>query len=199
MFVKRLFDVVSSLLVLLFCWPIFLGVALAIAIDSRGGVFYKQTRVGKNGVLFGLLKFRTMRVGSDKTGQLTVGEKDNRITGVGYILRKTKLDEIPQLLNILLGDMSVVGPRPEVPKYVAYYNAEQRQVLSVKPGLTDYASIEYLKENELLAKSNDPEKTYIEEIMPAKLVLNLKYIREQSLLVDLKIIVNTILKIFKTY
>jgi lipopolysaccharide/colanic/teichoic acid biosynthesis glycosyltransferase len=199
MFVKRLFDVVSSLLVLLFCWPIFVGVALAIAIDSRGGVFYKQIRVGKKGVHFGLLKFRTMRVGSDKTGQLTVGEKDNRITGVGYILRKTKLDEIPQLLNILLGDMSVVGPRPEVPKYVAYYNKEQQQVLSVKPGLTDYASIEYLKENELLAKSNDPEKTYIEEIMPAKLALNLKYIREQSLLVDLKIIVNTILKIFKTY
>jgi lipopolysaccharide/colanic/teichoic acid biosynthesis glycosyltransferase len=199
MFVKRLFDVVSSLLVLLFCWPIFVGVAFAIAIDSRGGVFYKQIRVGKKGVHFGLLKFRTMRVGSDKTGQLTVGEKDNRITGVGYILRKTKLDEIPQLLNILLGDMSVVGPRPEVPKYVAYYNKEQQQVLSVKPGLTDYASIEYLKENELLAKSNDPEKIYIEEIMPAKLALNLKYIREQSLLVDLKIIVNTILKIFKTY
>jgi len=199
MYVKRLFDVVASLAVLFFCWPIFLGVALAIAIDSRGGVFYKQTRVGKNGVHFGLLKFRTMRVGSDKTGQLTVGEKDNRITGVGYVLRKTKLDEIPQLLNILLGDMSVVGPRPEVPKYVAYYNEEQQQVLSVKPGLTDYASIEYLKENELLAKSDDPERTYIEEIMPAKLALNLKYIREQSLLVDIKIIVNTILKIFKTY
>lgn len=199
MFVKRLFDVITSLTVLFFCWPIFIGIALAIAIDSRGGVFYKQIRVGKDGVHFGLLKFRTMRTGSDKAGQLTVGEKDNRITGVGYVLRKTKLDEIPQLLNILLGDMSVVGPRPEVPKYVAYYNEEQQQVLSVKPGLTDYASLEYLKENELLAKSENPEKTYIEEIMPAKLALNLKYIKEQNLLVDLQIIVNTIFKIFKTY
>lgn len=199
MFVKRVFDVFACLSVLFFCWPIFLGISIAIAIDSKGGVFYKQTRVGKNGVHFWLLKFRTMRVGSDRSGQLTVGEKDNRITGVGYVLRKTKLDEIPQLLNILLGEMSIVGPRPEVPKYVAYYNQEQQQVLSVKPGLTDYASLEYLKENELLAQSDNPEKTYIEEIMPAKLALNLKYIREQNFFVDIKIILNTIFKIFRTY
>lgn len=196
---KRIFDLASSLLVLFFCWPIILGIMLAIALDSKGGVFYRQIRVGKNGLHFGVFKFRTMRVGSDKSGQLTVGEKDHRITRVGYLLRKTKLDELPQLINILIGDMSVVGPRPEVPKYVAYYTAEQKKVLSVRPGLTDYASLEYLKENELLAQSQNPEKTYIEEIMPAKLALSLKYIREQSIQVDVQIIFSTIFKIFKTF
>ena len=133
---------------------------------------------------------------AEAQGQLTVGMKDNRITKAGYILRKYKIDELPQLLNIFLGDMSVVGPRPEVPKYVAMYSAEQRQVLSVRPGLTDYASLEYFKENELLAASENPEKTYIDEVMPAKLALNMKYIHDMSILVDIQIIWRTVKAIF---
>lgn len=133
---------------------------------------------------------------AEAQGQLTVGMKDNRITKAGYILRKYKIDELPQLLNIFLGDMSVVGPRPEVPKYVAMYSAEQRQVLSVRPGLTDYASLEYFKENELLAAADNPEKTYIDEVMPAKLALNMKYIHDMSILVDIQIIWRTIKAIF---
>lgn len=196
---KRVFDLVASFAVLLIVWPILLGISLAIALETRGGVFYRQIRVGKNAREFLLFKFRSMAANSDKSGQLTVGENDNRITKVGYILRKTKLDEVPQLLNILLGDMSVIGPRPEVPKYVALYTETQKKVLSVRPGLSDYASLEYMKENELLAKSDNPEQTYINEIMPEKLALNLRYIKEQSLLVDLKIIFATVFKIFKTY
>jgi lipopolysaccharide/colanic/teichoic acid biosynthesis glycosyltransferase len=196
---KRVFDLVASFTVLLIVWPILLGISLAIALETRGGVFYRQIRVGKNAREFLLFKFRSMAANSDKSGQLTVGENDNRITKVGYILRKTKLDEVPQLLNILLGDMSVIGPRPEVPKYVALYTETQKKVLSVRPGLSDYASLEYMKENELLAKSDNPEQTYIDEIMPEKLALNLRYIKEQSLLVDLKIIFATVFKIFKTY
>jgi len=137
-----------------------------------------------------------MKTGADKSGLLTVGARDSRITGIGYFLRKFKLDELPQLFNVLIGDMSLVGPRPEVRKYVDMYNAEQKQVLSVKPGITDYASIEYVNENEVLAKSSTPEETYIKEIMPHKLLLNLKYIREQGLGTDLKIIFRTIGKIF---
>jgi lipopolysaccharide/colanic/teichoic acid biosynthesis glycosyltransferase len=196
---KRVFDLVASFAVLLIVWPILLGISLAIALETRGGVFYRQIRVGKNAREFLLFKFRSMAANSDKSGQLTVGENDNRITKVGYILRKTKLDEVPQLLNILLGDMSVIGPRPEVPKYVALYTETQKKVLSVRPGLSDYASLEYMKENELLAKSDNPEQTYINEIMPDKLALNLRYIKEQSLLVDFKIIFATVFKIFKTY
>jgi lipopolysaccharide/colanic/teichoic acid biosynthesis glycosyltransferase len=196
---KRVFDLVASFAVLLIVWPILLGISLAIALETRGGVFYRQIRVGKNAREFLLFKFRSMAANSDKSGQLTVGENDNRITKVGYILRKTKLDEVPQLLNILLGDMSVIGPRPEVPKYVALYTETQKKVLSVRPGLSDYASLEYMKENELLAKSDNPEQTYINEIMPEKLALNLRYIKEQSLLVDFKIIFATVFKIFKTY
>jgi lipopolysaccharide/colanic/teichoic acid biosynthesis glycosyltransferase len=196
---KRVFDLVASFAVLLIVWPILLGISLAIALETRGGVFYRQIRVGKNAREFLLFKFRSMAANSDKSGQLTVGENDNRITKVGYILRKTKLDEVPQLLNILLGDMSVIGPRPEVPKYVALYTEMQKKVLSVRPGLSDYASLEYMKENELLAKSDNPEQTYINEIMPEKLALNLRYIKEQSLLVDFKIIFATVFKIFKTY
>lgn len=196
---KRVFDLVASFTVLLIVWPILLGISLAIALETRGGVFYRQIRVGKNAREFLLFKFRSMAANSDKSGQLTVGENDNRITKVGYILRKTKLDEVPQLLNILLGDMSVIGPRPEVPKYVALYTEMQKKVLSVRPGLSDYASLEYMKENELLAKSDNPEQTYINEIMPEKLALNLRYIKEQSLLVDFKIIFATVFKIFKTY
>jgi lipopolysaccharide/colanic/teichoic acid biosynthesis glycosyltransferase len=193
---KRLFDIVSSLVVLLVLFPFFLLIALLIALDSRGSVFYKQIRVGKGNRDFGLYKFRTMVSHADKQGQLTVGMRDNRITRIGYFLRKYKLDEFPQLINILKGDMSVVGPRPEVRKYVDLYSEEQLKALTVRPGLTDYASMEYANENEILGASENPEKTYVEQIMPAKLSLNLKYVREQSLRTDLMIIFRTIGKIF---
>jgi lipopolysaccharide/colanic/teichoic acid biosynthesis glycosyltransferase len=193
--IKRCFDIFASFIGLLLLSPFFIIIAIVILIDSRGGVFYKQVRVGKNNKDFKLFKFRSMSTGSDKKGLLTVGGRDSRITRSGYFIRKYKLDELPQLLNVLFGDMSLVGPRPEVRKYVDMYNAEQMKVLSVKPGITDYASIEYSNENELLAKSSEPEKTYIEEIMTAKLLLNQKYIAEQGLLTDLKIIFKTIAKI----
>ena len=192
---KRLFDFIAAGLGLLTLLPLLILLALAVKLGSKGPVFYIQQRVGKNKVDFGLFKFRTMYTGSDKKGLITVGAKDNRITSTGYFLRKYKLDELPQLLNVFLGDMSLVGPRPEVRKYVEMYNPEQQKVLLVRPGLTDYASLNYFDENEILGKANDPDKTYIEEIMPAKLALSLKYIQEQSIWIDLKIIFKTILKI----
>ncbi len=194
--IKRLLDIIAALSGLIILSPFFILLALAIVIDSRGGVFYRQIRVGQNNKDFGLFKFRSMQSGADKKGLLTVGGRDSRITRVGYFIRKYKLDELPQLLNVVLGDMSLVGPRPEVRKYVELYNAEQKRVLDAKPGITDYASIEYFNENELLAQSSKPEETYINEVMPAKLKLNLKYIGEQSLLTDVKIIYRTIRKIF---
>ena len=154
-----------------------------------------QERIGKNEKPFRIFKFRTMFLDADKKGLLTVGGRDPRVTPVGYFLRKYKLDELPQLFNVVLGEMSLVGPRPEVKRYVDMYSVEQRKVLEVKPGITDYASIEYANENELLGKADDPEKMYLEEIMPAKLRLNLKNVQEQSFLVDLKIILKTVLKI----
>ena len=192
---KRFLDVVSSLLVLILLSPLWLVIALLIVCESRGGVFYRQIRVGKDNKDFNLYKFRTMRTGSDKRGLLTVGERDSRITRVGYFLRKYKLDEFPQLINVLKGDMSIVGPRPEVRKYVDMYTPEQLRVLSVRPGLTDLASIQYVHENELLAASEDPEKAYIEEVMPAKLALNLQYIDNQSVYGDFKLIWETFVAI----
>ncbi len=193
---KRLFDIVFSLILLTFAAIPFLFIALAITFDSKGGVFFHQERVGLNGKHFFLHKFRTMRPATEKLGQLTVGTRDPRITSIGFFLRKYKLDELPQLFNIIKGEMSVVGPRPEVPKYVALYNEQQRKVLSVKPGLTDYASIDFVDENALLSESSNPEKTYIEEIMPLKLNLNLKYVEEMSLATDLKIVFGTFSAIF---
>lgn len=192
---KRAFDFILSAVGILILSPVYVLLAILILLDSKGGIFYMQQRVGKNNLDFYIYKFRTMHQGAEKKGLLTVGAKDSRITRVGYFLRKYKLDELPQLLNVLKGDMSFVGPRPEVRRYVALYTPRQMQVLSVKPGITDYASIEYSNENELLAKSSEPEKTYIEEIMPAKLLLNQKYISEQGLLTDLRIIFKTIAKI----
>lgn len=192
---KRLFDIISSIVVVLLGFPFFITIAVVILIDGKGGVFYKQERIGRNKKPFYLLKFRTMRPGSENLGQLTIGNKDNRITTIGYYLRKYKLDEFPQLINVILGDMSIVGPRPEVVKYVNLYTEEQLNVLKVRPGLTDYASIIYFKENELLGNAEDPEKVYIQEIMPQKLALNTKYIREKGMLTDLKIIFKTFLKI----
>lgn len=193
---KRVFDIFCSFFGLLVLSPLLLIVALLVVTTSCGGMFYRQVRVGKDFHNFKILKFRSMRPDSDKKGLLTVGSRDNRVTKVGYFIRKYKIDELPQLINVLVGDMSFVGPRPEVPKYVEMYNEEQRKVLSVRPGITDYASIEYRNENDILAKSDNPEQTYIDEVMPAKLKLNLRYISEMSLKTDLKIIFGTIFKIF---
>ena len=190
-----MFDLIFSFVGLILLSPFFIIVALIIVIDSRGGVFYKQVRVGQGGSNFKLFKFRSMATNADKGSLLTVGGRDSRITRVGYFIRKYKIDELPQLINVLIGDMSLVGPRPEVRRYVDMYNEEQRKVLTVKPGITDYASIEYSNENELLGKSENPEQTYINEIMPAKLNLNLKYIAEQGMKTDVKIILRTIKKI----
>ncbi len=193
---KRCFDVLSSLVVLFFLWPFFLLTALLIKLEDAGPVFYLQERVGINGTLFKIFKFRTMVIDADKKGlKITVGMRDPRITRIGYYLRRFKLDELPQLLNILKGDMSVVGPRPEVKRYVDIYNQEQKEVLSVRPGLTDYASLEYIDENKILAKAVDPEREYIQVIMPAKLALNLRYIHEQSFWLDMKLIFKTFAKI----
>ena len=194
--IKRLFDIISSLLGIVILSPVFLIIAIWVVVDSRGGILYQQNRVGRDGKEFLLFKFRTMQSDSDKMGLLTVGMRDSRITHVGYYLRKYKLDELPQLFNVLLGDMSIVGPRPEVSKYVALYNEEQKKVLSIKPGITDYASIEYASENDLLAKAANPEDLYIKEVMPAKLKLNLKYIQEMGFVTDVKIIFRTLGRIF---
>ena len=189
---KRLFDICFSLALIIVLLPLAIVVSLWIVFDDFGSPFFVQQRVGLGGKNFGLLKFRSMKKNAESKGQLTVGMKDNRITRSGYFIRKYKIDELPQLINVFLGEMSLVGPRPEVPKYVLLYNEEQQNVLSIKPGITDFASIEYVRENELLSASSDPEKTYIEDIMPAKLELNLKYLREQSFLTDIKIILQTI-------
>lgn len=194
---KRLFDLGLTLPSLILLGPLLIAIAVFIVIDSRGGAFFHQQRVGKNGKLFFLHKFRTMRPASEASGQLTVGMRDPRITRLGFFLRKYKLDELPQLINILKGEMSLVGPRPEVPKYVNLYTEAQRKVLSIKPGLTDYASIEFVNENEILAKSDNPEKTYIEIILPTKLRLNLRYIEDAGIRTDLKILLATIRAIFK--
>ena len=193
---KRIFDITLSLFGLIILLPFMLIIAILIKLDSKGPVFFKQIRVTKNGREFKIFKYRTMRVGSDKYSQITVG-KDGRITKIGSFLRKYKLDEIPQLINVLIGDMSLVGPRPEVPKYVALYTDEQKEILKVRAGITDYASIGFSDENDLLASEEDPEKAYIEKIMPKKIELNKKYLSEVSILTDIKIILLTIKKILK--
>ncbi len=193
----RFFDILFSIIGLILLLPLFLILYLAICIESRGGGFYRQIRVGKNGVDFSLYKFRSMRVGSDAKGLITVGGRDPRITNVGYFIRRYKLDELPQLFNVLMGDMSFVGPRPEVRKYVDLYTAEQCSVLSVRPGITDYASIEYVDENTLLAASSNPEKTYIEDIMPDKIQFNMKFINNRSVTEYFKIKGLTVFKIIR--
>jgi len=192
----RFFDVLFSSLGLIILSPLFLILVVWIKIDSKGPVFYRQLRVGKDGKDFYLYKFRTMLVDADKNGLITVGDRDPRVTRAGYFFRKYKLDELPQLINVLLGNMSLVGPRPEVRKYVEMYTSDQRKVLSVKPGLTDYASIHYIDENKVLAKSDAPERTYIDVIIPEKIRYNMKYIEHQSVKEYFKIIFLTIRKIF---
>ena len=189
---KRFLDVILSVLVLVILSPLFIIIAIIITCESRGGVIYAQTRVGRYNKDFKLLKFRTMYTGSDQKGLITVGEHDARITRFGYFLRKSKMDEFPQLLNIIKGDMSIVGPRPEVRHYVDMYTEEQMKVLSVRPGLTDFASLVYIDENKLLENQEDPEEFYIKEMMPRKLELNLKYIEQQSVKTDAILIFRTL-------
>lgn len=191
---KRIFDITLSLIILTIFLPVGIILSIWIIIESKGGVFYRQERIGYLGKPFYILKFRSMRKDADKHGKLTVGMRDARITRSGYFLRKFKLDEFPQFINVLKGEMSIVGPRPEVKEYVDLYTDEQRKILSVKPGITDYASVEYFNENELLGNSEDPYKTYIEVIMPTKIEMNKKYLDNPSLKTDLSIMWQTFKK-----
>ena len=194
---KRLFDILFSLMVLSLFFPFGILIALLILISSPGGVFFRQERIGLHGKPFRLFKFRSMRRDSEKSGTLTVGMKDSRITKIGVFIRKFKLDEFPQFINVLVGNMSVVGPRPEVKEFVDLYTEEQKKVLEVKPGITDYASIAYFNENEILAKSNNPRETYIKEVLPDKIKINQKYLNNPTLIHDFRIIWKTIIRIFK--
>lgn len=188
----RFLDVLFSFLGLLLLFPILLIVYILICFESSGGGFYSQLRIGKNGIPFRLYKFRSMSVGSDKMGLITIGGNDSRITKMGLFIRKFKIDELPQLFNVLKGDMSLVGPRPEVKKYVDMYSPSQKKVLSVSPGITDYASIYYVDENNILGAAINPDEVYINEIMPAKIELNMKYINNYSVKEYFKIIFLTI-------
>ena len=194
---KRVFDVLFSFIGIIILLPVYIIISLLIIIDSKGGILYKQERTGKGDEIFKVFKFRTMRPDSFSKGALTVGSRDPRITNVGYYLRKYKLDELPQLFNVLFGDMSFVGPRPEVKKYTDLYNQAQKKVLTVRPGITDYASIKFRNENDLLSVSDNPEQFYIDKIMPEKLDINLKYINDNSLFKDIKIIFDTFYVIIK--
>lgn len=192
---KRLFDIAASLAGIIILSPLLVLMALWIKLDSPGPVFFRQVRVGRGGVLFRIHKFRTMQINAEKHGQLTVGA-DKRVTGAGRILRKTKMDELPQLFDVLFGDMSLVGPRPEVPHYVAHYPAEIKDlVLSVRPGITDWASIKMIDENEILGKAVDPEKAYIEQVLPEKLAYCVAYVQTYTLWGDIRIILATLSKI----
>ncbi len=195
---KRLFDIIFSIIVLICFLPIGIFLSLWILFESPGGIFFAQNRVGRNGVTFRLLKFRSMYVDAESLGRITVGARDARITKVGYYLRKYKLDEFPQFINVLKGEMSIVGPRPEVQEYVDLYTEDQRKILQVKPGITDLASLAYFHENELLAKSENPQQTYINEVLPAKIALNEKYLENPNLFMDLSIILKTVGKIFRS-
>lgn len=194
---KRIFDITLSIFGIIILSPFYVVVSFLILIDSKGGVLYKQDRVGLNGHIFKVFKFRTMNPDSFSKGALTLGSRDPRITSIGYYLRKYKLDELPQLFNVLFGDMSFVGPRPEVKKYTDLYSDEQKKVLSVRPGITDYASIKFRNENDLLSETDEPEKLYIDVIMPEKLALNMKYILDNNVFKDIEIIFSTFYTIIK--
>lgn len=188
---KRLFDILSSGISLVVLSPLFAVLAIWIKADSRGPVFYRQVRVGRGNKDFRLYKFRSMRPDSDKLGLITVGGHDPRVTRSGYYIRKYKLDELPQLINVFVGDMSIVGPRPEVRKYVDMYTPGQMRVLSVRPGITSLASIRYRNENEILAASDDPDRCYIEQVMPDKLAIDLEYVDRATLWNDICLIFST--------
>ena len=188
---KRLFDIVASGLGLIVLSPLFVVLAIWIKCDSKGPVFYRQVRVGRGNKDFRIFKFRSMRVGADKGSLVTIGGHDPRVTRSGYFIRKFKFDELPQLINVLMGDMSLVGPRPEVRHYVNYWTPEQMHVLNVRPGITDPASIKFRNENELMEKAEDPEKYYIEVIMQEKIKLYMEYVEKHSFLYDLGLIFKT--------
>ena len=194
---KRIVDILTALFLLATLFPFMILIGILIALSSNGPALFKQIRVGRNGKNFSILKFRSMETNTEHQGQLTVGGRDPRVTRIGYVLRKFKIDEWPQLWNILVGEMSFVGPRPEVPKYVEMYNNQQRRVLDVRPGLTDLASIVYFSENEILEKVTDPEKEYVEVIMPAKLNLNLQHIDSQKPGKDIRIILMTLSRLIR--
>ena len=193
----RLSDFMLSSICLVIISPVLLLIAIALKLSSKGPVLFKQVRVGKNGHDFTLLKFRTMHVNADNKGLLTVGGRDARITSLGYYLRKFKVDELPQVINVLKGNMSIVGPRPEVRRYVDLYSQEQKKVLLVLPGITDYASIAYRNENEILAAAADPEYLYIHEIMPRKIELNATFITNRNIKEYFSIIFKTVVTSIK--
>jgi len=195
--IKRIFDILFSLMGLVILSPFFLLIAILVKFSSRGPVFFLQDRIGMNEKIFRIIKFRTMHLDSESKGELTVGSRDPRVTSIGYILRKFKLDELPQMINVLNGDMSLVGPRPEVPKYIRLYNPEQMEVLKVRPGITDNASIKFRNENELLKNASDPEEYYIQKIMPEKLNINLEYIHTRTFFSDIGVLWRTFLSIFR--
>ena len=194
---KRLFDIVASGFGLIVLSPLFLVLAIWIKCDSKGPVFYRQVRVGRGNKDFRIFKFRSMRVGSDKGSLVTIGGRDPRVTKSGYWIRKFKLDELPQLINVFIGDMSLVGPRPEVRHYVDYWTPEQMHVLDVRPGITDPASIKFRNENELMEKAEDPEKYYIDVIMQEKIKLYLEYVEKHNFFYDLGLIFKTFWVIVK--
>jgi len=193
---KRIFDIFFSFFGLIILSPFLLLIALLLALESRGGVFFIQKRVGRNNKDFRLIKFRTMKVHSEHKGLFTIGQRDPRVTRMGYFLRKYKIDEFPQLINVIKGDMSIVGPRPEVRKYVELYTPDQSLVLSVRPGITGLASLEYVHENKILGESDNPEETYLKEMMPRKLELNIEYVRSNNFRSDLRLIFKTFSKVY---
>ncbi len=194
---KRIFDFIVSLCGLIVLSPIFTIVAILIKIEDGGSIFFKQTRVGQNGRLFKIYKFRTMIEKAEKIGPQVTKEDDPRITKIGRLLRKYKLDELPQLINVLKGEMSLVGPRPEVPKYTRFFEKDYKEILKVRPGITDYASLEYKEENKLLKGTDNPEKMYLEKILPKKIKYYKKYLNEMGLLTDLKLILKTLIRVLK--
>ncbi len=193
---KRIFDLFFATVGTILLLPVLIPVAIAIKIDSTGPIFFRQVRVRRYGDTFRIFKFRTMVTDAEKCGPLVSSGDDPRITRVGAFLRKYKIDELPQLLNVINGEMSLVGPRPEVPKYVEIYQEDYKSILIVRPGITDYASLEFKDENRLLKSADNPEKKYIEEILPIKIKYYKKYIADQSMLTDFKLILKTIKGIF---
>ncbi len=193
---KRIFDIVFSFFGLIILSPFLLLISIIIVFESRGGVFFIQKRVGRNNKDFRVIKFRTMKVHSEHKGLFTIGQRDPRVTRMGYFLRKYKIDEFPQLINVIKGDMSIVGPRPEVRKYVELYTPDQSLVLTVRPGITGLASLEYVHENKMLGESDNPEETYLKVMMPRKLELNLEYVRFANFRTDLMLILKTFRKVY---
>ncbi|MDD2961548.1 MAG: sugar transferase [Muribaculaceae bacterium] len=190
---KRAFDILASGIGLILLSPILFFISIWIKLDSKGPVFYKQVRVGKGNKDFKIFKFRSMRIGADKGSLITIGGHDSRITRSGYFIRKYKIDELPQLINVFIGDMSLVGPRPEVRRYVDLYNEVQQKVLTVRPGITDVASIKYRNENEILGGVSNPDDYYVKIIMPDKLSMNINYIANRTFMKDIKLIFFTVL------